>query len=161
MNENFHLFWGGECSQWYPCKFYDPTIKLYFNCSEQYMMYHKAFLFGDDESVIKIMESNNPRDQKALGRLVKNFDVATWNGVCRDIVYRGNLLKFSQNRNLFVFLMDHKDKYFVEASPFDTIWGIGLGENDPDALDRNKWNGTNWLGDAINKVRDTLVEWYC
>lgn len=157
---NYYLFWGGECSQWYPSKFYDPTLKMYFNCTEQYMMYHKAMVFNDDEMMDKIMETDNPKTQKALGRKVKNFDADEWNNVCREIVYRGNLLKFSQNRKLFVFLMQNAGKHFVEASPFDKIWGIGLGEDDPDALDKSKWLGTNWLGEAINRVRDTLLVWY-
>ena len=161
VKPEFHLFWGGPCSQWYPCKFYDPAMDMFFNCTEQYMMYHKAKLFGDEDAMDKIMSTQDPKIQKGIGRKVKNFDADKWNEVCRTIVYRGNLFKFTQNRKLLVFLMEHKDEYFVEASPYDKIWGIGLGEEDPDALDKSKWLGTNWLGVAINQVRDTLLEWYC
>jgi ribA/ribD-fused uncharacterized protein len=48
------------------------------------------------------------------------------------------------------------DKEIVEASPVDKIWGIGLHETDPDALDKSKWQGTNWLGEAIMQVRDAI-----
>ena len=41
----------------------------------------------------KIMASDHPRDQKALGRKVSNFNEETWKENCRDIVKRGNLAK--------------------------------------------------------------------
>jgi len=43
-------------------------------------------------------------------------------------------------------------KTIVEASPYDKIWGIGLSKDDPRALDRSQWQGTNWLGEAIMRV---------
>jgi len=52
------------------------------------------------------------------------------------------------------------DKEIVEASPEDTIWGIGLHSNDPDILDKTKWKGTNWLGIAIMDVRESLSKEY-
>ena len=44
----------------------------------------------------------------------------------------------------------------VEASPYDLIWGVGLGEHHPDITDKSKWRGQNLLGQALMKVRDTL-----
>ena len=34
----------------------------------------------------------------------------------------------------------------VEASPYDTLWGVGLGANDPRIEDPRNWRGENWLG---------------
>jgi ribA/ribD-fused uncharacterized protein len=53
-------------------------------------------------------------------------------------------------------LMSTEEKEIVEASPEDTIWGIGMHETHPDILDRTKWLGTNWLGEAIMQVRETI-----
>jgi ribA/ribD-fused uncharacterized protein len=55
-------------------------------------------------------------------------------------------------------LMATGDLEIVEASPEDKIWGIGLHETDPRAWDKSTWQGTNWLGEAIIRVRQTLKE---
>jgi ribA/ribD-fused uncharacterized protein len=54
-------------------------------------------------------------------------------------------------------LLDHVNatKPLVEASPYDLIWGVGLGEHHPDVTDKSKWRGLNLLGQALMKVRDT------
>lgn len=153
--EKFTLFWGGPFSQWLPCIFTIDNIE--YNCTEQYMMAEKARFFKDDESLEKIMKSNNPRSQKAYGRKVKNFNAEAWSAHAKSVVFKANIAKFSQNKNLLTELFNTKGTTLVEASPYDKIWGIGLGADNPDALDRSKWHGTNWLGEVLNKVRDKLM----
>ena len=75
---------------------------------------------------------------------------------CCEIVFDANMAKFSQNPKMLKELMDTEDLEIVEASPYDKIWGIGLHETDPKALDKSKWQGTNWLGEAIMSVREKL-----
>lgn len=51
----------------------------------------------------------------------------------------------------------YKGKTFVEASPFDRIWGIGFGEeNAPD--DETLWEGMNLLGKVLTEIRDEYVK---
>ena len=67
-----------------------------------------------------------------------------------------NMAKFSQNSRLKAILLSTEDKIIVEASPYDTIWGIGLYWEDDRVLDINKWRGQNLLGKALMEVREKL-----
>lgn len=113
-------------------------------------------MFGDYETAHAILETQNPKEQKALGRKVKNFTPDEWNTVARTIVYYGNLAKFSQNPELLQQLLDTGDTLLVEASPYDTIWGIGLNEEDARNTPPENWKGTNWLGEVLVRVRQKL-----
>ena len=155
MSEKFTLFYGGYFSQWYRCQFEIDGIE--YNCTEQFMMAEKARFFGDADALGRIMKESHPRGQKAIGREVKNFDVAKWNAVARDRVYAGNYAKFTQNKGLKLELEATKGTTLVETSPTDKIWGIGRDSDDPLALNRDTWRGTNWLGEVLNKVRDDII----
>ena len=159
--EEFTLFWDGPFSQWTPSIFVVNGVE--YNCAEQYMMAEKAVLFEDEDSLIAIMEAEDPKTQKALGREVGNFDKDIWeededNGRprCWNIVWRGNMAKFSQNPHLLADLLNTKGTTVVEASPFDRIWGIGLRSDDPGARNRESWKGRNWLGEVVTVVRSFL-----
>ena len=120
------------------------------------MMAEKARVFGDSENLNAILASSSPKDIKAYGRAVRNFNPSKWNAVKFDIVVKGNIAKFSQNPELKRFLLSTGEAELVEASPKDRIWGIGLSEDDPRALDKSKWLGSNLLGRALMEVRDKL-----
>lgn len=156
IKNDFVLFWSGPYSQWHMAPI---TIDgVVYNCNEQYMMAQKAKIFKDQVAYDDIMESSDPANQKQAGRRVRGFDPDIWNAVCRDIVFRANYAKFTQNEELFRTLMDpiNDGKEFVEASKYDKIWGIGLVSTDPLSWDKSTWQGTNWLGIAITEVRDGL-----
>jgi len=156
ITKEFVLFWSGVFSQWYASDFTIKGIK--FTSAEQYMMYKKAMLFSDKDVADAIMRTNNPKEQKALGRKVRNFNSEIWEGICREYVYDANMAKFTQNPDMLKQLMDTEDREMVEASPLDKIWGIGLHFDDEAALDRDQWQGTNWLGEAIMRVKQELRE---
>ena len=142
-------------SQWYPCQFEVEGVT--YTSAEQYMMAEKAKLFGDEEIRAEILNTDDPRMCKALGRKVKNFDKAVWDKEKEHIVRKGNTKKFLQNSALRNFLLSTGDKVLVEASPTDRVWGIGMGKNNPDALDPQKWRGQNLLGFALMNVRDFIA----
>lgn len=152
----FTFFWGGFMSQWALSPFVIDGVR--YNCCEQYMMAQKAKLFHDGPAYHEIMKSENPARQKRLGRLVKNFNKDLWESVARDVVYRANYAKFTQDIRMYNDLMATGDTEIVEASAEDTIWGIGLAEYDSRSRDKSQWLGTNWLGIAIQEVRERLRE---
>ena len=162
--DDFVFFWGHtdrkedvnkSClSQWYMCSFVVDNVS--YNCAEQFMMAEKARIFGDDDTWQQIMASYDPMTIKKLGRKVRNFNAYVWKKNCQQIVKRGNLAKFSQNQKLLEYLLGTGDKILVEASPKDTIWGIGLAEDASEASNPRLWQGENLLGFALMEVRDML-----
>lgn len=164
---NTLLFWHGPLSQWWVSDFVIDGME--YNCAEQYMMAMKARLFGDVETAAKIMNLKGPyknqydfgqkyaKEQKKLGRLVKNFCPVGWHAVARDVVARANLAKFSQNEELMACLL-YTGKYtLVEASPFDQLWGIGLSDQAEEAFNPAEWEGKNWLGQVLTELRDSII----
>lgn len=144
------FFWGGIFSNWYPCKFIYKNIE--FNCSEQALMYEKAILFKDREIAQKILDAKTPKEQKALGRLVKNYNENIWSKNREKIMINILLAKFTSNNKLKNVMIKYKNYQFVEASPFDRIWGIGLYEDNELIKDETNWRGQNLLGKALTKV---------
>lgn len=143
-----------QFSNWYRCDFEVKGVR--FNCMEQLMMFAKAKLFGDDETAARILGAVHPRDQKALGRSVAGYVDEVWAERRVRIVAQGCYAKFSQDPVLAQALLDTGDTTLVEASPYDTIWGVGLGEHDPRILDPKQWKGQNLLGVALMEARDRL-----
>ena len=142
-------------SQWYACRFVVGGTT--FVCTEQYMMYGKATLFGDADIAAEILAADHPRTHKALGRKVKRFDQSVWERERLRIVKDGNRAKFTQNEDLLAALLATKGTTLVEASPFDRIWGIGLAATDPRAQDPAQWKGRNLLGAVLTELRDELL----
>lgn len=156
--ERFTFFWDGPFSQWEPAKFTVDGTE--YNCAEQYMMAEKARMFEDHDTLDRIMEEDSPREQKKLGRQVKGFNTDRWNARAREIVYDGNYAKFTQNSELLEKLLATAGTTLVEASPYDCVWGIGLKATDLAAKDRDKWRGTNWLGETLTGLREDLLDEY-
>lgn len=162
--EDFVFFWGHtdrkegtgkNClSQWYSRPFI--VDGQCYNCMEQFIMAEKARLFGDDEVEAKIMQETNQMAIKKLGRQVRGYDDTIWARVRQQISVRGNYEKFSQNNDLKEFLLSTEDRILVEASPKDSIWGIGLDEFSTDASKPANWRGDNILGFALMEVREII-----
>ena len=180
-SEQFIFFWGGVFSNWakanFEARLYDrpqthhdvyrmidmgevdidyPHNLQTFNCAEQYMMAQKATQFEDHGALLMIMKSSNPKEQKAIGRSVGNFAPEVWARIARNLTYIGVYNKFLQNADLQELLLSTKNKWLVEASALDTVWGIGRPPMDTDNGNPANWLGTNWLGQVLMKVRDDI-----
>ncbi len=148
---------GKSCfSQWYEASFELNGIK--YPTAEHYMMAEKARLFKDDDVLAQIIAAEHPGEAKKLGRLVKGFKQEVWFKHRFKIVVKGNAGKFEQNPELKEFLINTGKRILVEASPRDRIWGIGLGQNNPDAANPYKWRGENLLGFALMEARNILIK---
>lgn len=159
---DFLFFWGHRSlsngpvsksclSQWYLAPF--EINGVCYLTAEHYMMAEKARLFQATQIERQILAEKDPHKVKSLGRRIENYEERVWSQRRFDVVLRGNIAKFSQNRELKYFLEKTGEDILVEASPVDLVWGIGLGEDHPSALDPNKWRGRNLLGFALMQAR--------
>lgn len=160
---NKHVFfWGSFLSNFEPCYicYSDDGTMRHFTSSEQMFMYFKAKHFGDTERMEQILAAKTPKEAKKLGREVRGFDDAVWAKHRMNYMYKAVWTKFNQNGRLLMKLLDKKfdNKTFVEASPYDKIWGIGVGMNDPGVDNENNWKGMNLLGKIITNIRQKFKE---
>lgn len=147
----------GYLSNWWLSYF--TLHNITFNCVEQYMMWRKAMLFGDVYRATKILQEHNPAIIKSHGKKVQNYVDSEWSAIREEVVFEACLAKFTQNEQLRNKMLSFdKDTIFVECSPFDKIWGIGLGKDNPDSNNTSKWRGTNLLGKCLSRVRKTMEE---
>lgn len=141
-------------TQWHKCKF--KLGNFQYNNTEQYMMMEKAKLFEDDFIYEQLKKPMHPKEYKALGRKIRGFEEKTWDKAKVEIVYKGNHAKFTQNKDLEKYLVQTKDKIIIEASPYDTVWGIGLAVTSDDLLIPENWKGENLLGFILMQVREEI-----
>ena len=154
--DKFVLFYGRSeiYSNWHNSGFIVKGIQ--FANGEQYMMYCKAKFFKDEATAALILAEPDSQKVKALGKDVKPYVDAEWAANRLRFVRRGLLEKARQNPEIAKKLLATGDRIIVEAASGDTIWGIGLGENDPRAQMPDAWRGQNLLGQAWMWVRDQL-----
>ena len=89
--------------------------------------------------------------------MVKNYDEAKWAEERFRAVTEINYDKFSQNKDLKELLLLTASMELIEASPVDRIWGIGMGLDNPNLLNRMLW-GQNLLGKAIVDARVSILD---
>ena len=146
-------FYGSGLSNFYPC-----TINFHgntFKSSEQLFMYLKARHFKDEDIAQKILLAKTPRDAKFLGRKVRGFDEVEWAKERCTYMEVALFHKFRQNKSLADFLRspEFDGKHFVEGSPTDTIWGVGIHYTNPEIDNPQNWKGQNLLGKALDITR--------
>jgi ribA/ribD-fused uncharacterized protein len=141
-------------SQWFYSPFTVDNVE--YKTSEHWMMAHKAKLFNDNDAFERIIRADKPGEVKEIGRQIRGFDEIKWNDKKFEIVKTGNIHKFNQNKKLKDFLLGTTDRVIVEASPTDTIWGIGLTQDSNMVDNPYTWRGQNLLGFALMETRDFL-----
>ena len=159
INKDYVFFWGKNdiYSNFYPVKFKHQGRT--FHNSEQAFMWRKAQYFKDWLIAGKILQmAQQPNYAKSLGRKVKNYNDEQWEKVRVDIMKEVVYDKFSQTNLKYQMLEDGNNREFVESSPYDSIWGIGMKDNDPKINDKDNWKGQNLLGKVMNDVYQKLKE---
>ncbi len=150
------FFWmadgaNGCFSNWFRRKFVVDGREYRF--VEQYMMAEKAKLFRDWERYEAILRSTQPWECKELGRNVTPFDSSAWDAVKVDVVKAASRAKYEQNPDLMAKLLETGDAVLAEASPRDTVWGIGLEAAAAAETPPSEWPGRNLLGRILMELR--------
>ena len=149
-------FWGSIFSNFYRTSFVYESMT--FPTSEHAFMWKKADFFKDEESKNLILKAYTPKEAKALGRKVKNFDDVVWKEVNYQFMVDILFAKFSQSKTLKDSLLSTEDLLLAELSPYDYYWGAGCHWSNASSYDKEKWVGFNYLGKALMEVRSKLKE---
>ena len=144
----------GAFSNWAPTPFTVDGVS--FSTAEQYIMYRKCLTFGDTVTAEKLLSSDSPKEQKALGREAAGYIDSVWAGIRQTVAIRGLYAKFSQDAELKRLLLGTGDAVLVECTSNDRIWACGLDKDDDDRLSADRWKGQNILGFALMEVRNML-----
>ena len=163
ITSDYIYFWGDKpFTNFTPC----PNLKylgMDWKSTEQAFMWIKAVEFKDFDKAQEIRKATTPREAKKLGRSVKNFDAKHWNSVSYEHMKQLVDIKFRTNPKFLAALLNpiFEGKTFVEASPFDRIWGIGY--RDKEAAVMGPWEkkelwGENRLGKILTELRTKYLK---
>lgn len=141
-------------SMWYEAPF--KVGEAEYRTVRQYFLAEKAKAFGDEETRINIINSQNPEEMEKLADSVKNFDTNVWDEVRYAIMLVGNYHKFWNNIELKKLLIESEDSVIVYAHPENLLWRNGVEESDTRAYTPQLWPGRNLLGFALMELRDHL-----
>ncbi|ORY43595.1 DUF1768-domain-containing protein [Rhizoclosmatium globosum] len=162
FNDFVYAFQGSKSStlsNWSKCTI--PLGNTVFKSSETVVFAAcKAALFNDTETFQLVMSDPGigPKDAKGLGRLVKGFQADVWERESRWISDLVLLIKCLWNQEVMEELLRTNGKRLCEASPRDTVWGIGAGAKNVEvALNPKRWAGRNELGNSWERVRGYLL----
>ena len=146
----------GYLSNWYTSPF--DLDGEHFSSVEQYIMYRKCMIFGDEKSAKAVLATEDTAKQQAIGRKASGYIGSVWAGMRQMVVFRGLIAKFGQNEDLKHKLLETGDAWLVECAGSDKIWACGIRLNDDKRFDVSNWTGDNILGFALMEVREKLKE---
>ena len=159
VTDKYVFFWGGPFSNFAPVEGGIEFDGFRFPTSEHVFMYIKAKTFKDDEIAEQIKNAPDPKTAKNLGRKVRGFNEKVWEQRRVNAMKTAVQHKFNASPEFRNELLKEKyrNKTFVEASPYDFIWGIGMSTSNPNVNDERRWPGLNLLGNILTKLRDENI----
>jgi hypothetical protein len=114
----------------------------------------KASLCGDGQALIDIKSTDNPKEQKRIGGMIKACK--DWNEKKIEIMTTCCRAKFTQNPHLSQFLLQTENTLLCEDSPGDSYWGLGFNRNQAQSQgDLSQVKGNN-MGKILSVIRQEL-----
>ena len=146
----------GYLSNSYESKFIYDGIE--FKTAEQALLYARAKVFNDTDTVNKVISIKDFKNLRREGRVTKNFNSSVWEARQEQVMIDILLAKFSCNPKLVKRLLLTGNDVIANCSIQSGRWGIGLPIYDPRRLQKESWQNENLLGTCLMKVRDILRE---
>jgi ribA/ribD-fused uncharacterized protein len=109
-------------------------------------------------TLCSVLRTASPKEQKGLGRKCRNLDPATWDIASVPAVVASSIARAEADYVLKQLYLKAGKRTFVEGSPNDTIWGVGIHWTHPSIEDPENWKGTNRLGVCHGLARDAILE---
>ena len=109
-----------------------------------------------DLALSGILTTDDPREQKRLGRQVRHFDHDFQQQEWGHIVLRGNIARSSQNEERRLALVQYAQRRLAEASLHDKLWIISLSGCNYRTSSPYTWRRSNLSGQALEHVQDIL-----
>ena len=136
----------------------DPTEPqtIVVESAEQAIMWLKAMLFKDKTISEQLRSETRASHCKRLGRMVRPFNQNVWDVRVASIAEYVLYQKFTSSPELRTLLCSTGTRILAEASPSDSIWGIGITAGA--AKKGQDWKGRNLLGSSLMKVRKRLSD---
>jgi ribA/ribD-fused uncharacterized protein len=99
-----------------------------------------------DSCLCKCLRSKTPKDQKSYGRRCRNFDVKVWDIASVPVVVACQIARAEADDQLRSLYLGSENRAFVEGSPRDTVWGVGIRWDQASIENPSSWLGENRLG---------------
>jgi ribA/ribD-fused uncharacterized protein len=109
-------------------------------------------------TLCSVLRTKSPKEQKSLGRKCRNLDSAIWDAASVPVVVACSVARAEVDYTLKQIYLKAGKRTFVEGSPNDTIWGVGVHWSSPSIEDPKNWNGTNRLGVCHGLAREAVLE---
>ena len=126
-----------------------------FHCSEQWIQYQKALIFGDSFTANQILQCDSALDCKKLSYKINGFNHDKWCNEGYDLCFDGVREKFVQNKTLLSLLKMTAPKTLAKAMT-DRLLGTGIALKDTNAINPEKWASSGWLSKMLISIRDEL-----
>jgi ribA/ribD-fused uncharacterized protein len=109
-------------------------------------------------TLCSVLRTTSPKEQKALGRACRNFDPTIWDVASIPVAVACSVARAEADSSLKKIYLKAAKRTFVEGSPKDNIWGVGIHWTHSSINDPKKWRGANRLGICHGLARNMILE---
>uniref|UniRef100_A0A6C0K0X6 NADAR domain-containing protein n=1 Tax=viral metagenome TaxID=1070528 RepID=A0A6C0K0X6_9ZZZZ len=131
-----------------------------YTTAYQAIMATMAGKFGEDETAEEIQNTEDPEAIDLTWDKVEGATQKTWNMQLESTIIKINRAKFAKNPKLAARLLKTGEARIAAVPPeneTDAFQGIGLTEENPNALKKSRWKGKNIYGMALEQIREELA----